>query len=392
MKNRLGVLLPLIFIAIISAGFAQGNSGSAEATEVETNMSFRDLPLLESPYIAIKPIQRNDDIAVGELQVSERNKSTILKISQEIFKGTHGNYDALLISHKNKLVYESYYKKGRINLPHEQSSATKGYTSLILARAIQLGYLTMADLHKPIINFLKDLDRSKLVDGAEKITLHKILTMRSGIRISEDKRREFEKNPNQLKGQGLVQIWLEQSEPITEASQSYLYGPDPVLVMQVIDAVVPGSAKDFIKTELLDKLGITNYIWQTGVSGLPEAGWRVGMTSRDMLKWGILVLNKGKWKGEQLVPEAFVAKATSKITKPTANWQPEAYSYGYFWYQTDIMVDDKNYNANFTWGGGGQYVIVVKELDLVITITGHDGKDTIMDQVTKNIVPAFVQS
>jgi len=391
MKNKTTLLILLTLSAVMTIGFAQEKNNFIEANEAEMSMSFRELPLLTKPYISVKPTKRNDEISVGELKLSKQNKNAIINISQEIFDGEYGSYDALLISHKNKLVYESYYLRGRVNLPHEQSSAAKGYTSMILGRAIQLGYLTMADLHKPIINFLKDLDRSKLVDGAEKITLHKVLTMSSGIRIDEDSRKELDENPSQLKGQGLVQAWLENSEPITAASQSYLYGPDPVLVMQVIDAVVPGTAKDFIKTELLDKLEITNYIWQNAVSGLPEAGWRVSMTSRDMLKWGMLVFNKGKWNGEQLIPEAFVAKATSKITKPTANWQPKTYSYGYFWYQADITVHDKIYNANFTWGGGGQYVIVVEELDLIITITGHDGKDTIMTQVSENILPAFIK-
>ena len=381
--------LCLLLLLITNNSFGQqSNRQAPEATTAETQSSFRDLPFLKNAFIDTSPANRKDGISVGNLVVDDE----IIMLAKEIAEKKHGSYDGLLIAHKGKLVFESYYLRGRVNLPHEQSSAAKGYTSLILGRVIQLGYLTMADLHKPIINFLKDLDPSKLVDGAERITLHNVLTMRSGIRISEDTRREFEKNPNQLKGQGLVQAWLEHSEPITAASQSYLYGPDPVLVMQVIDAVVPGTAQDFIKTELLDKLGITNYIWQTGVSGIPEAGWRVGMTSRDMVKWGMLVWNKGKWNGEQLIPEAFVDKATSKITKPTANWQPEAYSYGYFWYQTDITIDNKNYNANFAWGGGGQHVIVVKELDLIITITGHDGKDTIMDQVSKNILPAFVKS
>ncbi len=388
MKNKTTLLLSL-FLILTNSNFAQQSGAyTPEATAAEAALSFRDIPVLKEAFINTAPADRKDGVLVGELG---SNKAMILKLAQEIAEKKHGNYDALLIAHKGKLLFESYYLRGRVNLPHEQSSAAKGYTSMILGRAIQLGYLTMADLHKPIINFLKDLDRSKLVDGAEKITLHKILTMRSGIRISEDKRKEFNENPNQLKGQGLVQTWLEHSAPITRESQSYLYGPDPVLVMQVIDAVVPGTAKDFIKTELLDKLGITNYIWQNAVSGLPEAGWRVSMTSRDMLKWGMLVFNKGKWNGEQLIPEAFVAKATSKITKPTANWQPKTYSYGYFWYQTDITIDDKNYNANFAWGGGGQYVIVVEELDLIITITGHDGKDTIMTQVSKNILPAFVK-
>ena len=67
--------------------------------------------------------------------------------------------------------------------------------------------------------------------------------------------------------------------------------------MTVNDAVVPGTAQDVIKNEILDKLGITNYSWQTHVSGLPQAGWMVSITSRDMLKWGSVVLNKGKWNG-----------------------------------------------------------------------------------------------
>lgn len=382
----------LIFLFVTSGSFAQQNGNKApEATTAEAKISFWDLPYLKEAFTDIAPRNKKDDIPVGKLGIDGGNKAMILKLAQEIAEKKHGSYDGLLIAYKGKLLFESYYLRGRVNLPHEQSSATKGYTSMILGRAIQLGYLTMADLHKPIINFLKDLDRSKLVAGTEKITLHKILTMRSGIRISEDKRKEFNENPNQLKGQKLVQTWLEYSAPITRESQSYLYGPDPVLVMQLIDAVVPGSAKDFIKTELLDKLGITNYIWQNAVSGLPEAGWRVSMTSRDMLKWGMLVFNKGKWNGEQLIPEAFVTKATSKITKPTANWQPKTYSYGYFWYQADIIVDNKSYNANFAWGGGGQHLIIVKELDLIIAITGHDEKDTIMTQVSENILPAFIK-
>lgn len=391
MKNKTGLLLLIVLIFTNNSFSQQNNNQPPEATAAEIKLSFRDMPALEEAYIDASPVDRNDGIPVGELGVNVGNKEMVITLAQEIADKKHGRYDGLLISHKNKLVFESYYQRARINLPHPQSSAAKGYTSLILGRAIQLGYLTMADLNKPIIHFLKDLDPSKFVPGAEKITLHKVLTMRSGIRIDEDKRKELEENPALLKGQGLVQAWLQHSEPITTASQSYLYSPDPALVMQVIEAVVPGTAKDFIKNELLDKMGIANYSWQTGIDGLPEAGWRVSMTSRDMVKWGTLVLNKGKWNGEQLIPEVFIATAMRKITQPTAAWQPKTYSYGYFWYQTDITVGDKNYSTNFAWGGGGQYTIVVEELDLVVAITGVDGKDTIMTQVSKNILPAFVK-
>ncbi|WP_298539999.1 serine hydrolase [uncultured Aquimarina sp.] len=359
----------------------------------ETNeVSFWDIPHLNNPFITTTPEDRKDGISVDTLAVSNNNRNAILKLSKEIFDGKYGNYDALLISHKNKLVFESYYKKGRINLPHGQASAVKAYTSLVLGRAIQMGYLSMEDLDKPLIGFLKDVDPKKFTKGAEKITLHKALTMHGGLNIDRDKWKEIENDSVRLKGQGLVQTLLEQSEPITSESQTYLYGNfNPMLVMTVIDAVVPGTAEEFIKTELLDKLGITNYKWSNNISGLPEAGWRVRMMSRDMIKLGNLVIHKGKLNGKQLISQEYLTKATAGIVKPTQDWMPKDYRYGYFWYQTLLKVGDESYDTTLAWGGGGQRVIVIEELDLTIVISGHDGEDDkIMTQISEIIIPTFI--
>lgn len=391
--SKFKTLLAVLLMGSATAASAEERNGLApEATAAQAELSFRDIPLLESAFVDTSPADRKDGISVGELGVDGGKKGNIVKLAREIADGEHGRYDSLLIAHKDKLLFESYYLRGRINLAHGQASATKAHTSLILGRAIQLGYLTMADLDKPLIGFLKDLDRTKLVEGAEKITLHKALTMHGGLKINREKWEEVEKNPAPLQGQGLVQTLLEHSEPITGESQTYLYGNfNPMLVMTVIDAVVPGTAEDFIKSEVLDKLGITNYSWDTHVSGLPQAGWMVRMTSRDMLKWGSVVLNEGKFNGEQFVPADYLAKATSGLVKPTEDWMPDTYRYGYFFYQTPVEVGDKSHNATFAWGGGGQRVIVVDELDLTIVITGHDREDQIMAQISNVVLPGFVE-
>ncbi|PHS18948.1 MAG: hydrolase [Kangiella sp.] len=391
-KNIIAITLISGFSSFVFANSEGANSRAPEVTVAEAALSFRDMPFLKNAYIDSTPANRKDGIAVGELGVDGGNKNKIAKLAQEIADSKHGDYDSLLIAHKGKLLFESYYQRARINLAHGQASAVKAYTSLALGRAIQLGYLTMADLNKPLVSFLKELDPAKFVEGAEKITLHKALTMHGGLSVSSDQWEELEKNPAALKGQGFVQALLEHSAPITAESQIYSYGNyNPPLVMQVIEAVVPGTAKDFIKRELLDKMGIINYRWQTHVSGLPEAGWRAKMTSRDMLKWGSLVINNGKWKGEQLIPADYLAKATSGLVKPTQDWMPKTYRYGYFWYQANIIVGEKNYDVKFSWGGGGQRIIAIKELDLIIVITGVDREDTIMTQVSKIILPAFVK-
>lgn len=180
-----------------------------ELSAAEAEMSFRDIPNLEKPFINSKPTTGKDGIPVGELGTDGGDKQLIVKLAQEIADGQHGRFDSLLITHKGKLLFESYYLRGRVNSPHPQASATKAYTGLAVGRAIQLGYLTMADLEKPVVSFLKELDPTKFVEGAETITLHQAMTMQSGLRISRDKLKELRENPSQLKGQSQVQAYFE---------------------------------------------------------------------------------------------------------------------------------------------------------------------------------------
>jgi CubicO group peptidase (beta-lactamase class C family) len=398
LKNLIVIALLSGFSSVAAKSAEENNGLAPEATAADAELSFRDIPYLKKAFIDAAPTDRKDAISVGELGVDGGNKAMIFKLAQEIADNKHDRFDSLLIAHKGKLLFESYYLKGRINLPHPQASATKSYTSLAIGRAIQLGYLTIADLDKPLVSFLKDLDSTKFVDGSELITLHKAMTMRSGIRISKEQKEEFKKNPSQLKGQGQVQAYLEHSAPITAESQSFLYQGDPKLVMQGIEAVVPGTAKDFIKNELLDKMGITNYSWRTDVSGLPKPGSGLSMTSRAMVKWGTLVINKGRWQGEQLIPAAFIDRATSKIAEPSDDEVVPAAgvsgtSYGYFFWLNDLSTGDKSYLSKSADGGGGQYVIVIDELDLVVVVTAHNKSfhaDT-LSLTARIILPAFIR-
>lgn len=117
----------------------------------------------------------------------------------------------------------------------------------------------------------------------------------------------------------------------------------------------------------------------------------VSLTSRDMLKLGSVVLNNGQWNGEQLISSEYLTKATSGLVKPTEDWMPQTYRYGYFWYQAPLAVSNKNYNATFAWGGGGQRVVVIAELDLTIVITGHDRDDQIMTQIENAVLAVFAK-
>lgn len=392
----------LILIALLSSltSFAKVDDshapeyGEFELTDIPS--AFADgIPELKHGFIDFTPADRGDGISVGELGVDGGKKEMIIKLAKEIAMNMHGSYDSMLIAYEDKLIFESYYSRGRVDLPHAQASTTKSYTALAVGRAIQLGYLTMSDLDKPIIDLLNDLDTEKLVEGAESITLHQAMNMRSGIRISDEQGKEIRNNPALQAGLGQVQALLEQSDVISTSSQVFNYqSTDTIITMQVLDALVPGSASDFIKRELFGKMGIVVYAWKEGIHGLPRGYSGSSIISRDMLKVGTLLKNKGTWNNEQLIPESFIARATGRYSTPQLDWIPKEaeisrLSYGYFLWRTDMNVGGKSYDCKFAWGGGGQYILTIEELDLTVVITAHDREDTTLVLVPKIILAAF---
>lgn len=384
-------------IGVPAAGLVQDVNSVPEATAEEIELAFSDIPNLGIAYVDTTPAIRKDGLSVGALGVNGGDKDIMVALAQEITEGAYGNIDSLLIAQKDQLLFESYYRRGRVDLPHMQASATKSYSSLAIGRAIQLGHLTIDDLDKPLIGFFDNLDPTKFVAGAELITLHQAMTMQSGLRIELDRIEELEKNPEQIRGALQIQHYLEISKSISPESQVFYYHfNDLQLVMQVLEAVVPGSAEDFIQTELLDKLGIDNYFWREDFNGLPAGYSGARMTPRDMVKWGSLVLNKGRWGAEQLIPEEFIAKATSDLVHfgdldvYSAGPNVTSPSYGYYWWQADMKVGDKSYFTTSAQGGGGQYIFVIDELDLIIVSTAHDDEDKTMQIAAEKIIPAFV--
>ena len=378
-------------------GNAQPSNGLApeitdlNAEDVSYQLEWK-LPYLEKPFFTTRPQDQKDGLPVGSLGKDGGDAAKVLQFAQNLAKESDnpktGNTDSLLVAYKGKLLFESYYRRGRINYPHYQMSITKSYTAMAIGRAIQLGHFSMEDLHKPVVTFLKDLDTGKLVKGAAQITLHEAMHMSSGIRVPKAKVAQLMKQPGQLRGQGQIQAYLEHSSPIPPAPREFKYqGADTAITMQVLEAVVPGTAEDFIRKELLGKLGIAHYNWQEDLSGLPKGAAGSSIRSRDMIKMGMLVMDNGKWKGEQLIPAEFIKVATSTIRKTHGNS-----SYGYYWWVESFEVEGKNYNGIQGRGAGGQFLFIFPELELVAVVTSHNrGMGKMLRTLPQEIIPAFTQ-
>ena len=260
---------------------------------------------------------------------------------------------------------------------------------MVIGRAIQLGYLSMADLDKPITAFLNELDSSNLTRGANQITLHQAMHMRSGVRIDPDIANQLRRRPEELKGQRQVETYLANSDPIPPAPREFKYqSSDPTITMQIVEAVVPGNASEFIREQLWGPLGVENYQWQQDVSGLPKSAAGSSIRSRDMLKMGLLVLNHGQWKGKQLIPAEFIQRATNGIRNNSG-----ASSYGYFWWTQDYEIGERTYHSIQGRGAGGQFLFIFPSIKLVVVVTAHNkGMGSLLSQLPQTLLPSFVHN
>src|SRR5262249_12651757 len=106
--------------------------------------------------------------------------------------------------------------------------------------------------------------------------------------------------------------------------------------------------------------------------------------TEDIAKFGQLYLQKGKWNGKQLVPEAWVAEATTRQvsngSNPQSDWDQ---GYGYqFW---------RGRPGAYRGGGAvGQAVILLPEQDAVIAITsGVRDMQAVLNLVWDKLLPAM---
>lgn len=126
------------------------------------------------------------------------------------------------------------------------------------------------------------------------------------------------------------------------------------------------------------------YFFETEYSKYPAYPFR--MTALDMARIGLLYLNKGSWKGEQLISESWVKQATTRYSKNGV------YDVGYKW-KINRSGTLAKHNTFFTTGRGGHRIFVIPNLDLVVVNrVNTDGSGHMNQYQTEGIVKRVIKS
>lgn len=289
--------------------------------------------------------------------------------------------DALLVIRHGTLVHESYYNGYDATTLHDIASVSKSWTSALTGMAQAEGWLTSLDASLP--ELLPERFSGGTHADKAAITLRHLLTMRSGIDFSEDVLNSGGYGGQELLESDLTALALD-FPMVRTPGESWNYSTlDAQLVSAIVERAVGQPLADYAREGLFATLGVGPTEWLSDGAGATIGGQNLSMAPRDMAKLGLLYLHGGVWEGEQVVPAEWVRLSLTP--------QGDAYYahtgqneviewYGLFWWlwKGDWFYGYRSFQAA---GYGGQQVLVVPELDLILVTTARlEGVDPTTEQ------------
>ncbi len=346
------------------------------------------------PYHYAPPPARDDGWPVGTLEEAgidrkgmEAFVETILHTPMDSLEAPQ--VDGILIARHGKLVFEEYFHGESRDRLHETRSAGKSLTATLVGATIQAGlpvkmstpvYQTLYDGRPPA-----DLDPRKRA-----MTLENLETMSSGY-WCDDGDPKAPGNEDTMTDQSADPDFWHYTLKVPMAYDpgriAVYCSANPNLAIGVLTHATGEYAMDLYDRLLGDPLGIDQDVWFVSPSKQPYGGGSARMTPRDYMKLGQLMLNRGTWKGRRVLDADWVKRASSPI------YDLNGIKYGYSWWGIDYPYKNRTVHAFFAGGNGGQGVMVIPELDMVVAtyaanFASHTGLEIQQGYVPRYILPA----
>jgi CubicO group peptidase (beta-lactamase class C family) len=260
-----------------------------------------------------------------------------------------------LVVARNGCVELEYYKAG-VNAQSRSPvrSITKSVLSILVGIALDRGYLR---LDQRLFELLPEVLNPTIDPHIRDINVRDLLTMTSGFGSAPFGARAS------VPSSEMWQWSLNRPMQHTPGAHFNYYDDDsPNLLSVVLTRAIRQNARTFAEQNLFGPLDITNFDWIADSDGYLIGADTLSLTARDMVKIGLLYLQRGRWDNKQIVSSDYVADSTMKHID-TGN--PRRPAYGYLWWLTHTKTGQDAFVAS---GLGSQLIYVVPQLDLVIAM------------------------
>lgn len=133
------------------------------------------------------------------------------------------------------------------------------------------------------------------------------------------------------------------------------------LLSAILTARTGQSTFAYARSRLAEPLGISLPRWARDPQGIYFGGNEMLLSPRAMIRFGELYRNGGRRGDAQVVPAEWIHASLEPRTR--SRWSGDGYGYGWFIGQAG------GYPMFYALGYGGQYIIVVPDLELTVAVT-----------------------
>lgn len=285
----------------------------------------------------------------------------VAKLNEAVAYAGAKNTYGLIILYKGRIVTEQYWNNWDKNTVYYIASAGKSVTAFLTGIAQQEGHL---DINNKTSTYLGTGWTSAPLAKENLITVRHQLTMSTGLEYNVP-------DDNCITPACLTY-------KADAGSFWYYYNAPYRLLQDVVANATSTNYNTYTKTRLADKIGMKNFTWYNYI---------LWLNSRDMARFGLLILNKGTWNGTQLMTDQAYFNAMVNTSQNMNN------SYGYLWWlngKSSFMVPTSTFvfpgmlnpsapaDLIAALGKGDKKIYVVPSKDLVVIRHGDDTGDAVL--------------
>jgi CubicO group peptidase (beta-lactamase class C family) len=321
----------------------------------------------EAPSMATVALPRSAPEAHG---IPSHALTAFLDAAEGDVRHLHG----LVVLRRGHVVSEGYWEPYGPAIPHMLFSLSKSFTSTAVGMLVGEGRLSVDD---HVLDFFPGQAPAAPSPRLRAMRVRHLLTMTTGQDADPTR-------PIRQANVDWVRAFLDAPLPY-EPGERFVYNSGATYMLSAIAQKITGQRLlHYLGPRLFAPLGIESPTWETSPQGVDAGGWGLKARTADVARFGQLYLQKGAWRGRQLVPAEWVAAATAPQVPNGPSGSPDwEQGYGYqFW-----RCRHGAYRGD---GAHGQFCLVLPEQEAVVAITGGVGDmQRVLDLVWEHLLPAF---
>ncbi len=342
--------------------------GRLKENEIELEMKFMDekvdLVMKRRPVELWKLGEGSSSVQKGSVPIDNQDfKALVDDIKSDSLERTH----SILVAQKGNLVFEHYFDGFSKDILHDTRSLAKSFAAAAIGLAIDEDFLEHENLTiKPF--FERTYPQIDWGRGKDSISIFHLMTMSSGIDAID-----FGLNRTSYANEGNYQSQEDWTKHILEAPMVKIPGSEgnygsgsPHLLEPILSARLTEEVEFFLHKKLFAPLSIGDYRIQVANNSRPYFGGGWYLKPRDILKFGQLYLDQGRWEGRQIISEEWITKSMQKHKVLENTFDQNEYGF-LLWHKT-YELGGRSLESIEGRGAGGQYLFILPEIECVVVI------------------------